>query len=204
MKQKLHFAKQKIGQFGNTKVTVVAGQLFTLSLQVGLFLILPAVLFTLITSKTEYIQGIKSFVVQTGSMTPALPVGSVIYIQKELGYKPGDMIAFKNAADQTVTHRVTGVGFRENVIYITKGDANKAIDADPVPADRVLGKVFFHIPQVGYLIEFLKMPQGFALAVILPTIAFILSELWAIKKEVDRHIERRIAEKLRSETLISA
>ena len=108
-----------------------------------------------------------------------------------------DIIAFKNEAGQTITHRIADIQFAEGTEYITKGDANNTQDTAPVPSDKVVGKAYFHIPYVGYFINYLKTPKGFGLLVILPTALFILSEIWGIKKEIDKHIERKIAERLR-------
>lgn len=166
-------------------------------MQVVLFLLLPIIIFTLLTSKTDVIRGIQSFVVLTGSMEPAFPVGSIIYVQPQIAYAAGDIIAFKNEAGQTITHRIADIQFAEGTEYITKGDANNTQDTAPVPSDKVVGKAYFHIPYVGYFINYLKTPKGFGLLVILPTALFILSEIWGIKKEIDKHIERKIAERLR-------
>ncbi len=188
--------RQKIKQITNHKIIKTTHKTTVISLQVVLFLLLPIIIFTLITSKSSIINSIQSFVVQSGSMEPALPVGSIIYVQPQVAYAAGDIVAFKNEADQTITHRIADIQFSDGTAYITKGDANKKTDAGLVPIDKVVGKAYFHIPYVGYLINYLKTPKGFGLFVILPTVLFILSEIWNIKKEIDRHIAQKIEQKI--------
>lgn len=171
-------------------------KIILVKLQIVLFLLLPIILFTLLTSKTDLIRGIQSFVVLSGSMEPQLPVGSIIYVQPQIAYAAGDIIAFKNQAGQTITHRVADIRFDEGTTYITKGDANNVKDTAPVPTDKIIGKTYFHIPYVGFFINYLKTPKGFGLFVILPTALFILSEIWSIKQEINKHIERKIMENL--------
>ncbi len=50
-----------------------------------------------------------------------------------------------------VTHRIVYVDQEEGVVT-TKGDANQVHDSAPVPFDAILGKVRFHIPEIGYLL----------------------------------------------------
>ena len=172
------------------------GKFLQTVLQILLFLLLPIVIFTTVTSRTDIIKGIHSFVVVTGSMQPTLPVGSMIYTTQAIAYKPHDIIAFKNASGQTVTHRISDIQFGESTMYTTKGDANSVADSTPVAVDDVTGKVIFHVPYVGYFTNFLKTPIGFLSFIIFPSLIFIGCELWNIKKEMEKEIEKRMLEKL--------
>src|SRR5205809_708993 len=111
--------------FGNKKSNMkIIKETFHFISLILLFVILPVVLFTLIASRTGIVGGIRSFVILSGSMTPVLPVGSVVYTQKALGYREGDVIAFRRG-DITVTHRVHAVVQKNNsTVFKTKGDAN--------------------------------------------------------------------------------
>lgn len=172
-------------------------------IQLILFLLLPGVIFTLIASKTPILGGIQSFVVLTGSMEPTLPVGSLTYIKPSGEYQKGDIIAFKNVADQSVTHRIVerfkdfdGYSFR------TRGDANNTEDREIVKNSDVLGKSLFMIPFIGYLINFLKTPFGFSALIVFPTTVFIVFELWNFRKEFEKHMEKKILEKMQARTQI--
>lgn len=169
-------------------------------LHIVLFLLLPIAIFTFVTSKSSFIGSIRSMVVLSGSMEPAYPVGSVVYIKKEVGYAIGSAITFKNDADENVTHRITDIRFgEEGTFYQTKGDANTSADSQLVSSDKVIGKVFFSIPYFGKLITFLNTPQGFLLSVIIPSFVFISAELWSIKKEIERETERKVLERLQAQ-----
>lgn len=95
--------------------------------------------------------GYQMFHVISGSMEPAVNVGSLIYVHEGSPeeIKEKDIIAFYGMPDGgIVTHRVV----ENNVvsgIFITKGDANDAEDPLPVTYDHYIGKVVRVIPQMG-------------------------------------------------------
>ena len=82
--------------------------------------------------------------VEGGSMRPALHPGDVL-LYRRIGATPaaGDLVVFDHAG-ALVVHRVAGVlrggGLR------TRGDANRAPDAEPVKADDVRGEVVLVVP----------------------------------------------------------
>jgi len=189
--------KSHLEKINNHKITRHTKRILKFKLYVALFILLPIVVFTLLSSKTDLIPNTKSFVVLTGSMEPTLPVGSITYTQKSDTYSKGDVISFKNESDQTVTHRVTSsTKDKKTIKYTTKGDANKSADSTLVPADKVIGKVMFTIPHIGKAINFLQTRNGFILAIILPTIFFIFLELWNIKKEIEKITEEKVLKRL--------
>ncbi len=105
--------------------------------------------------------GIKIYNVVSGSMEPALPVGSIVYVQEidPLSIVKGDIIAFKNETGVTVTHRVVSVDQQAKSI-VTKGDANAQEDMTPVKFDRVIGGVQLHVPYMGVFFEFFTSLRG--------------------------------------------
>lgn len=111
--------------------------------------------------------GYHIYSVVSGSMEPAIPTGSLVYIREE---KPEeiaaeDVIAFYGAADSAsiITHRVV-----ENRVvmgeFITKGDANQAPDRNPVPYARLIGRVERSIPEAGKIAAVFTSAQGKILA----------------------------------------
>ncbi len=92
------------------------------------------------------------FVVLSGSMEPAIPTGSLIFTFQDEQILTGDIITFQKK-DAIITHRVIG---QTQDRYMTKGDANSLVDAGTVSMTQIIGKVFFHIPYLGYLITFLQ------------------------------------------------
>lgn len=95
--------------------------------------------------------GFHLFSVESGSMTPAYPVDSLIIV-KEVepeSIQPGDVITFvANADGMAVTHRVVSADPVQQT-FTTKGDANDVDDAAPVLWKNTVGKVVFGIPLLG-------------------------------------------------------
>ncbi len=136
---------------------------------ITLYIFLIVVIFVLITSKT-HIVGIRSYVVLTGSMEPAIPAGSMIAVQKQSTYNTGDIITFTSSSVE-VTHRIISTKKSNNIAtYQTKGDANQTSDQSLVYRDTISGKVIFYVPYMGKAVVFLKTLPGLVFFIILPGI----------------------------------
>lgn len=111
------------------------------------------------------------YTVVSGSMSPALPVGTAIYVKKKppQRIKQGEIITF-TGGNAVITHRVIE-NDQERQLFITKGDANAKPDAQPVKWKNVNGIVAFSIPYVGYVKMFLGTWNGKA-AVLFFLLAF--------------------------------
>lgn len=125
-------------------------------------------------------------IVQSGSMMPAIKVGSVVVITPRAPYEVGDIITFTSERmDMPVTHRVFAkTKDAGRTIYITKGDANEEPDVSQIPEKNVIGKVVLTIPYLGYIIDFARKPIGFFFLIGLPATLVILDELLVIAGEV--------------------
>lgn len=157
-----------------------------------ILIILPIMVFALLTSNIE-IAGIRSFVVLTGSMQPTIPQGAISFTMKENNYKQEDIITFAIEGGQLVTHRIVESQIINGVAaFKTQGDANNVIDSETVALSDVVGRTLFYIPYVGKFILMLKTLPGFLSFVILPGILFILIELWNVKKEMEKEIEKKL------------
>lgn len=107
--------------------------------------------------------GYHIYSVVSGSMEPAIPTGSLVYIReaKPEEIAEGDVIAFYGAADAAsiITHRVV-----ENRVvmgeFITKGDANQTPDMNPVPYARLIGRVERSIPEAGKIAAVFTSQRG--------------------------------------------
>lgn len=126
--------------------------------------------------------GVRSYVVSSGSMSPALSTGSLVFVSSAKDYRVGDIITFKSkTGNKYTTHRIVEVTKNgEHISYKTKGDANESPDSDPVPQDRVVGRVVFHISRLGYLMSFLRTKVGLILFVV--AIALVIALLLFEKK----------------------
>ena len=89
--------------------------------------------------------GVRTSIVLSGSMEPAINTGSVI-ITRPIAPEAihvGDIISFSSRSGTFVTtHRVIGIEQNPELLFITKGDANRGKDPAPISPDQVLGKLF--------------------------------------------------------------
>lgn len=111
--------------------------------------------------------GLDVYTVLSGSMEPIYHTGSVIYVQKcnPEDVQVGDPITFVLNEDLVVaTHRVVEID-AESQHFITKGDANQAIDGAPVHFNNLIGRPVFSVPYLGYLADFVQNPPGTYLAI---------------------------------------
>ncbi len=104
--------------------------------------------------------------VLSGSMEPAVRVGSLIYVREGApeDIEDEDIIAFYGWSDSEeeggiITHRV----MQNNVVsgtFKTKGDANNSEDPMPVPYANYIGKVTFIIPYMGKIMTIMTSFYG--------------------------------------------
>ncbi len=131
--------------------------------------------------------GVRIYSVISGSMEPAIPTGSLLYITEAQPeeIKEEEVIAFYGVKDSAsiITHRVV-----ENRVvmgeFITKGDANQTQDMNPVPYDNFIGKVAYTIPKAGKAAELFTSMEGkilaagvIAAAVLLQVVAALIERL---------------------------
>lgn len=89
------------------------------------------------------------YAVASGSMSPTIRPGSVVYVAEADAYAVGDVITFSRDG-ATVTHRVTDA---TDAGLVTAGDANPAPDPRRVRPSQIRGKVLFSLPLYGYLVR---------------------------------------------------
>lgn len=127
--------------------------------------------------------GYHIYTVLSGSMEPAIPVGSLSYIQETApeDMKEKDVIAYYGGSDRTaiITHRVV-----ENRVFmgefVTKGDANPDEDMMPIPYEDFIGKVRLSIPRVGRAAQALSSTPGKIAAACLIGLAVALQAISAV------------------------
>ncbi len=115
--------------------------------------------------------GIQPYVVESGSMQPDIPTGSLCFINKKAKYedmKVGDIIAFKINSNAFATHRIVSI---TNEGFETKGDANNVIDNIITTKDNYIGQNIFSIPYVGLWVLVIQTTRG---KIILGTIIIVL------------------------------
>jgi signal peptidase I len=179
------------------KLIILAKVLYT-TIIVCLVVIAGAVVISIF----EIPGGFRLFTVQSGSMEPALKIGSLAIVKSQKDYTQGDIITVKDLEQpkETITHRVVEVtNANDGVFYTTKGDANNAPDTEKRSKDIVLGKVLLSIPYIGYPVSFAKTQMGFMLLVVIPATILVYSELIEIKNEIIKLKQKRDTKKKKSQ-----
>lgn len=179
-----------------SKVKKLNGLKIIYYLTFGLFFV-----FALTALMSKYsVFGIKIFTVQSGSMEPGLKMGSLILTRADPPYATGDIITFYSQHSQqnvsnTITHRIIAKN-DDNVMkqYQTKGDANNSADSIYIFQSKVLGKVIYSIPYLGYPIGFARTLPGLTIIIIIPSVIIIYDEVLKIKKEWQIRKKKRIKE----------
>ena len=127
--------------------------------------------------------GIRILAVATGSMEPDIPVGSVVITVPavindiNIGNDVAYLISGASGNQKAVVHRVKDIDIKENRI-ITQGIANNMPDA-PVPFSRVIGRVVYKLPFIGFCIYRLSTFKGkLAAGVIFATFMLLF---WGLK-----------------------
>lgn len=119
--------------------------------------------------------GINPYVVLSGSMEPQIHTGAIAFVNtKDTAVKVGDVVTYRLANDELVTHRIIK---KDQSEYTFQGDANDNPDAHTVTQDQIVGKYLFSIPKVGFLISALGkkgMPVIIAWIIILNIMSLIL------------------------------
>jgi signal peptidase len=130
--------------------------------------------------------GYKALAVQSGSMEPGIPIGSlVVDVPADADrLRVGDVITFHrpDGANELITHRIVRIEERwGDRVFVTKGDANGAPDGWYVPASGSGLRYWFRIPFVGYLLAgaFARWAMLSLAAIVLCVVALV--EIWRPK-----------------------
>ena len=142
----------------------------------------------------------KIYIVESGSMAPTIPTGSLIAVKPATQYKVGDVITFGPLSARAVptTHRIQDIGVQDGrPVYVTKGDANNAPDAQETLEKDIAGKVVLRLPYAGYLVATAKTPIGFIILIVFPALLVVFDEIKKIYLEVKKM--RLVKSKLKEE-----
>lgn len=123
-------------------------------------LLLLAVIAACLPVTVAHLRGAEVYNIVSGSMEPAIPVGSAIFVQSANPgtLAAGDVIAFWRN-DSVVAHRVVENDTLASEL-VTKGDANAKEDVSPVPYHDVIGIVTRHTPVLGGLLGIYTSGSG--------------------------------------------
>lgn len=124
--------------------------------------------------------GFQVFTVLSGSMEPTYHTGSLIYVREidPTEIEAGQVITFMLNEETVATHRVVEVVPDEEdptvLRFMTKGDANEAVDGSLVHYKNVIGTPVFTIPYLGYVANYIQNPPGTYIAISAGAIILLL------------------------------
>ncbi|MFJ6094913.1 signal peptidase I [Williamsia muralis] len=132
--------------------------------------------------------GIRPLIVRSGSMEPAMPVGSLV-LAKEVdasALDSGDIVSVKRADGSLLTHRLVAIDSltQGTATFRMKGDANASEDPAPYVTSSA-DRVFFTIPAAGYAVSWLGTPPAWGLIAL--TSAGLLFLAFRPQRDGDHH-----------------
>lgn len=128
--------------------------------------------------------GYTPYVITSGSMIPEYPVGSIVYVKEvstnELAI--GDDISFYINNSVIATHRIGEIDYTNEQIQTyginnKDSEGNQINDAEPVDFDKIVGRVEFTIPALGYLYIITRTTTGKIAVVAIVVVLFGISKL---------------------------
>ena len=124
--------------------------------------------------------GYESFIVTSGSMGKANPIGSVAVTRMVdvKAIRERDVVSFQTESASRITHRVIEVQEEEGQrVFTTKGDANPQPDPEPLrlAAGRI-ARVEWSVPYAGHLVKYARTPVGGMLLFVVPILGLILDK----------------------------
>lgn len=138
------------------------------------------------------IAGAKGYAVTSNSMAQTLRRGDVVFVRQvsfeELA--PGDVVTVRSTGDKFhFTHRIVEID-KESRTITTRGDANNADDPMPTQAERIVGKMWYKVPLLGYLsiffLNFSKTAGLIALVFVAVSLVVINSVIIKLKSKKKR------------------
>lgn len=165
--------------------------------------IVSCLFFTLQSLSVGYVSlgGTSLFRVVTGSMEPAISIGSLL-VSKKTDINTidiDDIVCFRSKEQgirgMIITHRVIDTYETPdgNLVLQTKGDANLTADIDYVSQDNLIGRVIWHTgdgSNMARIINFLTSDFGFIACIILPV---ILIAVWIFRDAI-KNMKKAIAD----------
>ncbi len=138
----------------------------------------------IIYAVTFIVDGYYSSVIMSGSMEPAIPLGSVVVVNRvdPDDVKVSDIIVFYRSDSKTLHRVIEKIIENDSYYFKTKGDANEDPDPWLVQPEQVQGALLLTVPYYGYLIYFAGTTIGFMFLVIVPAALLIGNEVKKIIK----------------------
>lgn len=198
----------------------VGAKIFDIAFTVFIYLVavgilIGAILFAFSTRQDKSLFGYRYYTILTESMAPKYNEGDVIFVKVCGGddIDVGDVITFNPSlsSDAYLTHRVTKKFVVKDekgnsyTCFNTKGDANNVDDSFVIDESRVIGKVTWCVPKLGYIIRFVHLRWYFIVLIIIMIAVFfqLLKRYFLMGKDEeddDSEKKKKSAENIASES----
>jgi len=134
--------------------------------------------------------------VMSGSMEPAIPVGSLIVVKPSANYQVGDVITFlpmnAKTKKENITHRIFAINETNGEKLVeTKGDANENPDEETITENKIIGKHLFTVALLGYILTYIKTLPGLIFIILIPSVIIVYEEMRKIGNEARAALERK-------------
>jgi signal peptidase len=142
------------------------------------------VLVVLVAATVPSLFGDRTFVVRSGSMTPAIRTGDVVAVRgvPATSVRVGDIVTFDNHGRFT-SHRVRSVQpVGAALAFVTQGDANTGQEHWQVAANGTVGRVVDRVPMLGFVVVQVRSTVGQLGLIVLPALllgALVLRRIWS-------------------------
>ena len=129
-----------------------------------------------------FVVGERPYTVLSGSMEPAIGTGDIVVVERisPPDANVGDVVTFSDPgkSGRLITHRVrSSRRAGRQVDFVTKGDANNTVERWRVPADGVISRVRYRVPELGRLALLTRSRGGLVLFVLLPLLLLAVHEI---------------------------
>jgi signal peptidase len=130
--------------------------------------------------------------VVSDSMSPTVNKGDVVTTKMvdPMEISSGDIILFesKNNSNTLLLHRVQDKDSNtDNIKFTTKGDSNKYNDFQTISASKVKGLYVYHIPRMGWVIDFMNHYQFYIFILLGVSFLFINIQRFS-PKSGEKHV----------------
>jgi len=169
---------------------IVAGLACTIIVLAAVGEITAAVLVPRVAGATPY-------AVQTGSMQPGLPPGSLAVVRpvEAEDVQVGTVVTYQlRSGNPTVaTHRVVSIGIDTEGGYRfrTQGDANGAMDPEPVRPVQVKGALWYEVPYLGHVNEYVTGSRRQVVMIAVVSGLFLYAAFMFATASIDRFSRSR-------------
>lgn len=150
------------------KARVMLGNTITVLFSAVALLLAIFLLQSRLTGTEPSIAGYRFFYIRSGSMEPAVKMGSLVVVQplEAEDVRQGDVITYRSEnGGSLTTHRVDHLtsGGEGLPFFYTRGDANTIPDPQPVQPRQLVGRVALTVPYLGYLLGYIHTREGLAI-----------------------------------------